>query len=87
MTMVLNAMKPCADVSVSLDTPQLHQEKQNVPKYLLGNLNGARRLEDVSHARFHLSMHQLIPTAKSTAVSEFFSLFIVDSIDSVLNSR
>ena len=68
--MVLNAMKPCADVSASLDTQQLHQEKQNVPKLLLDNLNGAKRLEDVPHAKFHLSMLQLIPIAKSTAVSE-----------------
>lgn len=68
--MVLSAMKPCADVSVSQDTQQLHQEKQNVPKLLLDNLNGARRLEDVLHAKFHLLMLQLIPTAKSTAVSE-----------------
>ena len=72
--MVLSAMKPCADVSVSLDTQQLHQEKQNVPKFLLDNLNGARRLEDVPHVKFHLSMLQLIPTAKSTAVSEIDNL-------------
>ena len=68
--MVLSAMKPCADVSASLDTQQLPQEKQNVPKFLLDNLNGAKRLEDVPHVKFHLSMLQLIPTAKSTAVSE-----------------